>query len=227
MRLKIQSKRDVFGATLAALVLCTGGCAHLNDPFRDSSRYIDDEMNTASAEGYRTPPEFVTLVLRDSAEDVVHHENGSVTHWPLWFEDPFEDKGNRLDPRVHRDALDSEFVWNWADYLHILYGPGRFLLNTVAIPASIIVRPPGMLMESDGRISRGICWYDHDARPSDSVNREPPDYNQIGGESEPVQTEPRPRPADPQPGVSDLEPAEPEEAGMSETAATTTAPQSD
>lgn len=155
------------------------GCAHVNDPFKDSSLYIDAEMNTASAEGYRAAPEFRTVVLRESPHNEVRYENGTVTHWPLWFEDPFEDKGNGVTDESDRDAPDNEFAWNGADYLHILYGPGRFILNAAAWPVSVVVRHPGMLMESDGRISKGIWWYDHDAQPSDSVNREPPDFNRI------------------------------------------------
>jgi hypothetical protein len=46
-----------------------------------------------------------------------------VPHWPLWWEDPFEDKGNNYKPVADRDAPDTEFAMNWVDYFHIAYGP--------------------------------------------------------------------------------------------------------
>lgn len=162
------------------------GCAHVNNPYKDSSAVIDDEMTTPSAEGYKGRTEFGQATRRDIAASEVRYENGAVSHWPLWFEDPFEDKGNRYVAVADRDAPDNEFAWNWVDYFHIPYGPGRmFFVNTAGYPISAIVTPPGTLMESDGHIDKNLLNYDHDAKRSDSVNREPPDVNIIKKHQEP------------------------------------------
>ncbi len=173
----------VCGGLLAALVLIAAGCAHLNDPYKDSGALIETEMTTASTEGYQDRAEFGQATRRNWAVSQVHYENGAVSHWPLWFEDPFEDKGNAFRPVADRDAPDNEFALNWVDYLHIPYGPGRMIFVNAALwPASAIVTPPGTLMESNGRIDKGILFHDHDAKRSDSVTREPPDVNIINKE---------------------------------------------
>ena len=73
---------------------------------------------------------------------------GDVPHYPLWWEDPLEDKGDQ----------DRVFAWTWQDYVAMPYSFGRFLLNTIGWPLSAAVTPPGTPMLSDGRIGR-----DHDA----------------------------------------------------------------
>lgn len=78
-----------------------------------------------------------------------------VPHYPLWWEDPFEDKGDG----------DHQFAVTWADYLDMPYGLGRFILNTVGWPASAVVQPPGLPMVSDSVIGR-----DHDATPGKSLD---------------------------------------------------------
>ena len=92
-----------------------------------------------------------------------------------------------------RDAPNNEFAWNWVDYFHMPYGPGRMIfVNAAFWPISAVVTPPGTLMESNGRIDKGLLWYDHDAKRCDSVTREPPDVNIIkkhreGPHEEPVE----------------------------------------
>lgn len=186
MPLRTSSRFDrsslVFGRwfALAAVVALGVGCAHVNNPFKDSGAAIESEMTTPSAEGYQDRGEFARAPGRSWAASEVQYENGTVSHWPLWFEDPFEDKGNRYGPVADRDAPDIEYAWNWVDYLHIPYGPGRMIfVHAAGWPVSAMVTPPGTLMESDGRIDKGLVWYDHDARRSDSVTREPPDVNII------------------------------------------------
>lgn len=182
MRFKILLKSSVAscfcGAMLLAVVSSTA-CSHLNDPFKDSSATIDAEMTTASAEGYKGKREFYVPLHRRGAMTQVCYENGSTTHWPLWFEDPFEDKGNDVTDPNDRDPIDHYFAWTWVDFLHMGYGPGRLLLNTVLYPASAVVTPPGTLMESDGRLDKNIAGYDHDAKRSDSATREPPDGHHL------------------------------------------------
>jgi len=170
----------LIGCACLLFAIAVTGCAHVNNPYKDSSAVIDDEMTTPSAEGYKGHTEFGQPMGRNWAASEVYYENGAVSHWPLWFEDPFEDKGNRYVAVADIDDPDCEFAWNWVDYLHIPYGPGRMIfVNAVGYPVSAIVTPPGTLMESDGRIDKGILWHDHDAKRSDSVTREPPDVNII------------------------------------------------
>jgi len=82
-------------------------------------------------------------------------EPGDVVHWPLWFEDPFEDKGSE----------DGKFAWTAEDYLAMPYSFARLLLNTMGWPISAIVTPPGAPMVSDGVLSRQALGKDHDAIP--------------------------------------------------------------
>ncbi len=164
-------------------VMSIAGCAHVNNPWVDSGALVTAEMTTSSAEGYRqeaASDEAPAPPKRSWRKSRVYYENGAVSHWPLWFEDPFEDKGNEYVARADRDAPDTHFAVNWVDYMHIAYGPGRFVfLNTVFWPVSAVVTPPGTLMESNGRLDKGLGGYDHDAKRSDSVTREPPDVNII------------------------------------------------
>jgi len=83
-------------------------------------------------------------------------EPAAVTHWPLYFEDPFVDKGHG------REGLNKYHI-GWEDYLAMPYSYSRFTLNWLMLPASAVVTPPWTLLESDGRLSRQILGYDHDA----------------------------------------------------------------
>lgn len=181
MRSKIQS---IFPSALLLVALCVVGavgCAHVNNPWVDSSTIVEDEMTTASAQGYCDKREFSSNRWRTNwPVKTVQYRNGTVSHWPLWFEDPFEDKGNRAHEVADENEPDETFAMNWVDYLHMAYGPARFLLNGAAWPISAVVTPPGTLMESDGRLSPSIIdHYDHDAARADSVTREPPFTNYI------------------------------------------------
>ncbi len=171
--------RFVAGAACLAFVV---GCHQLNDPWKDSSASIDAEMTTASAEGFKGKTEFYVPLHRRGEMTTAYYENGTVTHFPLWFEDPFEDKGNDVNDPNDIDAPDNRFVVNLVDYAHMAAGPGRaFFVNGVFWPASAIVTHPGKLLESDGRVSKGVFWYDHDAKPSDPYTREAPDQHHLSG----------------------------------------------
>ncbi|MFQ5429853.1 MAG: hypothetical protein ACE5E1_06035 [Phycisphaerae bacterium] len=164
---------------LAFALVLVAGCSHLNNPYKDSSAAIEGDMTTASAEGYKGKAEFPPVGRRNWAAATVYLENGATSHWPLWFEDPFEDKGNRWHAVADCDEPDNRFVREWTDYFHMVYGPARMLLNIGAYPISMAVQPPGTLMESDGRIDARLGFYDHDAKRSNRTAREPPDVNAI------------------------------------------------
>lgn len=171
-------------AIVLAAALAAGGCAQLNNPWKDSSANIDAEMTTPSAEGHTGRSEFGRQRQRKFAERTVYYENGTVTHWPLWWEDPFEDKGNGFKATKDEDEPDTEYAWNWVDYFDVAYSPGRFIVNTLAWPISAIVTPPGTVMESDGRIGKGLLFRDHDAQRA-PPDRAPPDV--APDRSKPVQ----------------------------------------
>ena len=87
-----------------------------------------------------------------------------VPHYPLWWEDEFEDKGDG----------DGKFAVTWIDYAASPACYARWLLNTVAWPASAVVTPPGTHMVSDGEIGQF-----HDAEKGQSPNpvASYPDFN--------------------------------------------------
>ncbi len=179
MQLRIPSRLEWLRVFAVLLLSASVGCAHVNDPFRDSGAAVESEMTTASSEGYQGKSEFESSSRRSWPQSTVTYANGAVTHWPLASEDPFEDKGNGLVDAADRDAPDNEFAWNWVDWAHLAMGPARMGLNLVGLPLTGVITHPGMLMESDGRLSEGLGGYQHDAKKADSVSREPPDVNHI------------------------------------------------
>jgi hypothetical protein len=173
--------------------LCIAGCAHLNNPFQDSSAGIDSEMQTPSSVDYsQKKSEFALVHGRTWATSDAIYQNGAVTHWPLWFEDPFEDKGNDPTNPNDRDAPDNHFNWNAVDYFAIAYSPAREFVNVVGWPISAIVTPPGTLMESDGHIDKGLLGYDHDSKRADSATREPPQVSNVTHSTQHIPESPQP-----------------------------------
>jgi hypothetical protein len=148
----------------------------VNNPWKDSSLVINDQLTTASAEDYQGRSEFGRAGRREWPTAAFCYSTGTVTHWPIWFEDPFGDKGNELELSDDIDPIDTHFAMNGIDYLHMAYGPARLLLNAVAWPISAIVTPPGTLLASDGRLSPSIIGrLDHDAERVDPDEVDPPD----------------------------------------------------
>jgi hypothetical protein len=65
-----------------------------------------------------------------------------VQHGPLYFEDEFENVG------VVSDACPRG--WTWLDFVSIPYCDARWMLNTIAVPVSMVVYPPWQPTCSDG-----------------------------------------------------------------------------
>lgn len=118
------------------------------NPWRDDS-IPRAEWTNPSEQGVIEANKEPVIRERES-ETIETSAYGGVPHYPLWWEDPFEDKGDG----------DGKFAWTYADYIALPYGQGRFLLNTMAFPVSVVVTPPWTSMVSDGEIGR-----DHDAQP--------------------------------------------------------------
>lgn len=167
-------------AYLAAICLASAGCAELINPFVDDLPSTD-EITTASVVAARSVPATPTEPVRQPQPLVASAQDGTVAHWPLWWEDPFEDKGSE----------DGQFAWTYEDYVAFPYGLGRFLVNMMGFPVSATVTPVWTVMGSDGRLSRQALGYDHDATRLPGGTPPPIDILETGrlptDDSEPLQ----------------------------------------
>lgn len=137
---------------VSVLGVGAGGCHSAANPFHDEL-VSAGEITTASAEGARAAHAERRIQRRSLGPVEVRPADGAVIHGPLFFEDPFEDKGSE----------DGQFAWTGEDYWDLAYGPARFLLNAVLAPVSALVTSPRVAMTSDGRLSRQLLGMDHDA----------------------------------------------------------------
>ncbi len=144
----------------AVLVLAAGtwlllpGCQLMVRPFHDEFVVHPVSSTTASVDGIRAADTHPVIRERGHAQTLRRSEDGTVTHGPLYFEDPYEGTGSD----------DGQFAWTGEDYFQIPYWRARFLLNAIAFPVSAVVTPPWTVMESDGRLSRRAWGEDHDAQ---------------------------------------------------------------
>ena len=132
------------------------GCALMVDPFEDELAGRQ-AVTTPSVEGARAVEATPTELVREHEATTLCAQDGTVTHGPLYFEDPADEYGSD----------DDQFAWTGEDYWHFLSWRGRFLVNAVFFPVSVVVTPPWMVMESDGRPSREVFGEMLDARPRD------------------------------------------------------------
>jgi len=134
-----------------------GGCQLIVNPFRDESA-SQRSIDTPSVEAVRRHEGTPLTVTRPYAAAMAKLEAESVTHGPLYFEDPYEEAGSE----------DDRFAWTGTDYWHILYWRGRFLANAALFPIHAVVTPPWTVMESDGIIEPVWCGHcnPRDARRS-------------------------------------------------------------
>lgn len=117
------------------------------NPWRDDA-ITRETWTTPSEQGFLAGGREPVLRERGFSKSIAPTVDPRVPHYPLWWEDPFEDKGD----------MDGTFAWTWQDYVAMPYSYARYHLNTIAWPVSAIVTPPGTPMVSDGVIGR-----DHDA----------------------------------------------------------------
>lgn len=147
------------------------------NPWRDDS-LTQATYSSPSSEGILAAGKAPSIRGRTFDEMTGPRVGDDVPHYPLWWEDPMEDKGDG----------DSQAAWTWQDYVGMPYGFGRFLLNTMAWPVSAVVTPPGTPMLSDSIVGR-----DHDGRPGTSPNPTagPQDFGFAPAEQDlPVENEP-------------------------------------
>lgn len=150
VRKGIISLFHLHSSVFAFLSCC--GCTLLVHPFRDELAN-EPPVTTASVETVQNSKATRSVQQRDWPAEELYAQNGAVQHHPLYFEDPYEDKGSD----------DGKFAWTYEDYVQLFYWRGRFLLNTILFPVSVAVTPPWTVMESDGVLSRQALRWDHDA----------------------------------------------------------------
>ncbi len=163
-------------ASLLAL-LFLAGCAHVPNQWVEDGPATTAEWDSPTARDLRANYAPAEPRHRDWDAALAAAEPDAVTHWPLYFEDPFVDKGHG------RKGLNKYYI-GWEDYVAMPYGYSRFTLNWLMFPVSAVVTPPWTLMESDGRISRQALGYDHDAARADSHRAEPPPAPRVEDEEE-------------------------------------------
>lgn len=147
---------NIRAAALAAAALVLAGCAHVPNQFREDGPATAENSGSPTARDVFARYQPDAAMIRDWPKIEIAADPGGVTHWPLYFEDPFEDKGaGRRDP--------NKYYIGWEDYVALPYCFARYTLNWIAVPASMIVQPPWSVMESDGELSKQALGYDHDA----------------------------------------------------------------
>ncbi|NLX14999.1 MAG: hypothetical protein GXY44_15300 [Phycisphaerales bacterium] len=158
MRTKLSALTGGF-AGLAALVTLIVAC---NQP-PAVNPWVDDSI---SQDQWTTPSRDLALasgqkaIARETDFPTMNapYVSPGVPHYPLWWEDPFDDQGDNNET----------FAITWQDYVAMPYVLGRFLLNTMAWPVSAVVTPPGTIMVSDGYVNP--AEHPHDARLGQSPN---------------------------------------------------------
>jgi hypothetical protein len=142
---------------LASLsMVSASGCALMVNPFEDELAG-GQAVTTPSVEGARVVEATPSELVREHEASTLCAKGGTVTHGPLYFEDPTDEHGSD----------DGQFAWTAEDYWHFLSWRGRFVINGLFFPASVVVTPPWMVMESDGKPSREVLGERLDARPRD------------------------------------------------------------
>ncbi len=122
-------------------------------PFCDELVLHPVATTTASVDGVHAANLTPTMRVREHTAKEIRPFDGSVTHGPLYFEDPFEENGSN----------DGQFAWTGEDYLQWWYWRGRFIFNAVIFPLSAVETPPWTVMVSDGKPSRKLFGSMHDA----------------------------------------------------------------
>ncbi len=147
---------------LFALVALVAGCAHVPNQFRETGPAVSADWDSPSAADILARYAPSEPRRRDWPVQTVAARSGAIAHWPLYFEDPFEDKGDGRTDETH--ARDVHRL-GWEDYMAFPYCFARFTANWLMLPVSALVTPPWTVMESDGHLSRQLLGYDHDAVP--------------------------------------------------------------
>lgn len=183
--------RTLAVATMLLNLGLAAGCHYAVNHYRESGPSTEMSWDSPTAQEIRARMEPAQLAHRDWPQTNVALVSGAVGHYPLYFEDPFVDKGHGRS-----DASDPHNIYHlgWEDWIAFPYSYARYTANWLLLPVSAIVTPPWMPMESDGELSRQALGYDHDARPM---------VPWPGFEPLPAATEMEPAPTEPAPPESE------------------------
>lgn len=183
--------RTLGAGALAGLACGLLGCATAENVWREDGASMGVEWTTPTAADVVARFQPAAQVTRDGTPTLLRTEDGRVAHAPLYFEDPFEDKG----------AGRREYRIGWEDYLAMPYCYARYTANWLMLPVSAIVTPPWTLMHSDGYVSRQALGFDHDAERAEQHTRMPEPVEPLRVETggAPINTPPNPAPADASP----------------------------
>ncbi len=171
----------VFGPALVAAILLVG-CAQVPNQWVEDGPATTAAWDSPTAADLRANHEPAQQRHRDWESSTLAAEPLEGTHWPLYLEDPFVDKGHG------REGL-NKYHFGWEDYVAMPYCYSRFTLNWLMLPLSATVTPPFVLMESDGELSRQALGYDHDAARVGCGASEASIADDAGPEPEPSETE--------------------------------------
>jgi hypothetical protein len=127
-----------FLAGLCVLVGCSADRPRATPFAEQDPGYVE---STASADGILAEPSRPAYRQHNWEPIPARPAPSVVRHWPLWWEDEFEDAWG---------GHDGLFGWTWVDGVAMPGSVGRFLVNTMFYPFSPIVQWPGRVMYSDG-----------------------------------------------------------------------------
>lgn len=168
-------------ATVAALAGLLTGCSHLENHWVEDGPASREALDTPTVRQVSSMTSEPAVRQRGWAAASLRGEDPGVTHFPLYFEDPFVDKGHgRQGVNVYHGG--------WEDFVAMPYGLARHTVNWMFLPVSMIVTPPCTVMESDGELSEQKLGYDHDATqaaPGATEQPHPLDEKAPSGESPP------------------------------------------
>jgi len=128
-------------AVVVTFLAYAGGCSLYPDAFKDEYAHAPMPETASSRRVESMDPQPESRVRSFEPSQVTILSDG-VTHWPLYFEDNFED----VPPG------DDHFAWTGADYLHIITWRARYLVNLFGFPVSAVCTPPWQMMVSDDRM---------------------------------------------------------------------------
>ena len=154
---------------LAATSLGTG-CTSVPNQYADDGPAAVHPLKSPTSADVKARFTAAPPRQRDWDLVTVGPEPQAVTHWPLYFEDPFEDKGTTYANRL-----------GWEDWVAMPYCYVRYTLNWLMLPVSAVVTPPWTLMESDGNLSQQALGPDHDAARAGHDQGEPDDTSYAEG----------------------------------------------
>ena len=152
----------VLHAFAAVVLLTMGGCQLAVNPFKDELAN-QPTVTTPSVAAVIAANKEPHVVARPYAPTTAPAVDGTVDHLPLCFEDWFED--------TERD--EGRFAWTGWDYIHILSWRGRFLVNLMGFPLTVVMTPPWQAMYSDGHAERRDLGLQYDAARAATDEQQP------------------------------------------------------